>query len=541
MVRIVPKAQSASPEPFPQAGAEPPAPLHHRLMVWLASCAGELEMKGSRFWRYATALGALGVATVARWLLDPMLGDRAPYGMYLIAVLFVAWRAGLGPALVTVFGGTLLGRYFFDPPRWTLWFVTESNETALLMSLSVGIGTVLVCESLRITARDNRRLYELARESDARKDEFLATLAHELRNPLTPIRNATYLLAMIEHQDPRVVELQQMIGRHTEHLIRLVNDLLDLSRITQRKIELRHERVDLQAIVDGAVEAVRPLVREKRQDLQISVPADKLELNADGVRLTQVLTNLLHNAAKYTGNEGRIWLSVEAEGTSLVFRVRDTGIGIPPEMCERIFNLFEQVQQGIENSYGGLGIGLTLVRALVHLHGGTIEAQSPGVGLGSEFVVRLPLGGEASPAPAAEGALAPLERPLRIMVVDDSPAVAATLELVLLEWKHVVKVCPDGFAALAAVRAFKPDVVLADLGMPRMNGFQLAEELRRLPATREALLIAVSGYGQETDRQRSHEAGFSRHLVKPVNLTELSQILADHEVHAVTAALPSGD
>jgi signal transduction histidine kinase/CheY-like chemotaxis protein len=452
--------------------------------------------------------------------------------MYLLAVLFVVWRAGLGPALFTLFGGILLGRYFFDPPRLTLWMVTESNEAGLVMSLLVGFAAVLVSESLRVTARENRRLFELARQSDARKDEFLATLAHELRNPLMPIRNATYLLGEIEPPIPEVGELQQTIERHTEHLIRLVNDLLDLSRITQRKIELRRERVDLQSILDDAIEAVRPLMNEKRQEFQLALPGGNIELDADGVRLTQVVTNLMHNAAKYTGREGRIWLSADLENGDAVIRIRDTGIGIPPEMCDRIFGLFEQVHHGIENAHGGLGIGLTLVRELVHRHGGVVEARSAGSGLGSEFVVRLPGAGPApSHAAAAPTPLPPrvvAGRPLRIMIVDDSPAIVTTLGMILRDWKHIVQICSDGFSALEAARGFQPDVVLADLGMPRMNGYDMARELRRMPAMRDTVLIAIRGYGQESDMQRSREAGFSRHLVKPVDLAELKEVLTTY-------------
>jgi signal transduction histidine kinase/ActR/RegA family two-component response regulator len=507
---------------------KPPAP-QQRWLLWLASHAAATDAPRSWLSRYGVALGAVGVATVVRRLLDPLLADNAPYGVYLLAVLFVVWRAGLGPAVFTIFTGTLLGRYFFDAPRFTLWITTESNEAGYLMSVTIGFAAVVVSESLRVAAREYRRLFELARQSDARKDEFLATLAHELRNPLMPIRNATYLLGEIEPQNAEVARLQHTIERHTKHLIRLVNDLLDLSRITQRKIDLRRERVDLQSIFDDAVEAARPLMDEKRQEFHCSLPAGNITLEGDAVRLTQVVTNLLHNAAKYTGHEGRVWLSAELENGQAVIRVRDTGIGIPTDLCERIFGLFEQAHEGIENSQGGLGIGLTLVRELVERHGGTVEAHSPGPGLGSEFIVRLP-GAESAPG-VAPPALSPLPRgvaagrALRIMIVDDSPAIVATLDMILRDWKHIVQICNDGFAALEAARSFQPDVVLADLGMPRMNGYDLARALRRMPALRDCILIAISGYGQQADMQRSREAGFVRHLVKPVELETLKAIL----------------
>lgn len=511
--------------------------LRSRFLLWLAAHAGEMGAESPWYVRYGAALVSLVVATAVRQLLDPVLGDRAPYGMYLIAVSIVAWHAGFGPALLTVLGGTFLGRLCFDPPRGRYWIVTESSEVALLMSMTIGIVTILFCESLRIAARENRRLYGLAREADARKDAFLATLAHELRNPLTPIRNALYMLERQHPNEPRTVELQRMMTRHTDHLVRLVNELLDVSRITQRKIELRSERFELQTIVHGAVEVVRPLITEKRQELIVSLPKDEVYLQADGVRLTQIVTNLLHNASKYTNSEGRIWLNAETEGEELVVRVRDTGVGIAPESCERIFELFEQAHAGIEESQGGLGIGLTLVRELVHLHGGTVEARSAGLGLGSEFIVRLPVIASivlAKPEITRANDGDPVVGDsLKILVVDDSPGVARSLEMVLLDWRHDVLTCSDGFAALEAARTFKPDFVLADLGMPRMNGYQLAEEMRKLPGMDEVVLIAVSGYGHAADKQRSREVGFSRHLTKPVDLVELKELLASHRIQAL--------
>src|SRR5262245_16604536 len=359
-VQIAVSAPRASAHPMAEKPAARPKEL-----LWLVGKARQLGSKGWRLSGYASALAALSVATLVRLLLDPVLEYRAPYGVYLIAVLVVAWRAGLGPALFTVFGGTLLGRFLFEMPRGSLTFGTETSQASLFMSLTIGIVAAVLCESLRLTASDNRRLYDQARLADARKTEFLASLAHELRNPLTPIQNATYLLESIDDRSPRVIELHQLIGRHTNHLIRLVNDLLDMSRITQGKFQLQCERVELRTIVAGAIDVVRPLIDAKRQTFDISLPARHVEVQADGVRLTQVLTNLLQNAAKYTPEEGRVWLSAEVDRDWLVIRVRDSGIGIAPEMLGHIFNLFEQVPKSIEHSQGGLGIGLTLVRSLV--------------------------------------------------------------------------------------------------------------------------------------------------------------------------------
>ena len=507
------------------------------LMSRLVAFSG---LETPRWWlaRYGTAVVALAVATLVRIALDSVLQHRAPYGVYLIATMFVVWRAGLGPAVLTLGIGAALARYLFEIPHGSLSLATEASQTSLFMFLSIGLVIVLLGESLRVAALDNARLYQLARRADARKDEFLATLAHELRNPLAPIRNALYVLDTIDSHQPRVAGLHQMISRQTDHLTRLVNDLLDVSRITRGKIELKMERVRLRAVVEAALEVVRPLVDEKRQNLQVSLPQIDVLLHGDFVRLTQVLTNLLNNAAKYTDKEGRLWLTAEVEAGELVLRVRDTGIGIAPENCSRIFELFEQAPHAIEHSQGGLGVGLTLVRSLVQIHGGTVSAKSQGLGLGSEFTVRLPAAVEApTPRPSAANAQLAAQQPsisaqaeaakgLKILLVEDTPVVAASMAEVLKLWNHTVEICPDGFAALETVRTFKPDVILADLGMPRMNGYDLARELRHLPGMENVALVAISGYGQAADRQRSQEAGFDRHLVKPVDPAELQQALA---------------
>jgi signal transduction histidine kinase/CheY-like chemotaxis protein len=513
------------------SAVRPHVGVPQRCILWLSSWAGAIRLDRPIAWRYAAALAALVVATAARQLLDGYLETRAPYGVYLIAVLFVAWRAGWGPSLVTLVAGAALGRFLFDAPRYSFSLATDFSQTGLIMSLTIGLAAIYFCESLRLKARMNRRLYDAARQADARKDEFLATVAHELRNPLMPIRTAIYLLAQDPQQSPRTGELQQMLSRHTEHLIRLVNDLLDVSRITQGKIELRLERVHLLRVVDSAIEAVRPLIDEKRQELRVNLPEGTIVLEADGVRLTQVFTNLLHNAAKYTGKEGRIWLSADVADSQLVLRIRDTGVGIPPEMCERVFDLFQQVQRGIESTQGGLGIGLTLVRELVLMHRGTVSAASPGVGLGSEFTVRLPV---VVAEPRAARAVtnpqhipqAPAGPARRVLVVDDSPGIRKSLEMILKDWAHIVRTCPDGFAALEEARLFKPDIILADLSMPRMSGYKLAQELRRLPEAKQAVLIAISGFGQQADVQLAQQSGFDCHLTKPVDLTELQSLLA---------------
>jgi signal transduction histidine kinase/ActR/RegA family two-component response regulator len=468
------------------------------------------------------------VATLFRLLLDPAMPDRATYGPCLIATAFVAWRYGLGPALVTLGGGAVLACLLFEEPRFTLLGLSNAGQAAFIFTLLIGLTTALLCESLRVAARYHACLARQAREADARKDEFLATLSHELRNPLAPIRFALYQLEHIEANNPRATQLRQLIDSQMEYLVRLVNDLLDVSRITRGKVELQLERAKLSSIVDAALNLVRPMLEDKEHNLQVTLPPAEVYLKVDAMRLTQVLSNLLHNAAKYTENRGRIWLNVQTEDEQVVIRVRDTGIGISPEMQHRIFDLFQQAHSSIEKSQGGLGIGLTLARNLVEMHGGSLAVSSPGLGLGSEFTVRLPVVEnleESVPQPSSE--IVPQARTwLRILVVDDSVAVATTLADVLRLWKHTVEVANDAFSALEVASRFKPDVILADLGLPRMNGYQFAEEVRRLPGMEHVVLIAVSGYGQTKDQERSKAAGFVRHLVKPVGVNELELAIA---------------
>jgi signal transduction histidine kinase len=367
-------------------------------------------------------------------------------------------------------------------------------------------------------------------EDDRRKDEFLATLAHELRNPLAPIRNALGVLRLQRLGDPVVEQLGGMMGRQVALMVRLIDDLLDVSRITRGKIELRKELVDVARVAADAVETARPLIQERRHHLETALPAEPLRLEADPARLAQVIANLLNNAAKYTEPGGRIRLAAERQDGEAVVRVRDTGIGVRPEMLPKIFDLFQQADRPEGRVSEGLGIGLTLVKRLVELHGGRVSAHSAGPGQGSEFVVRLPL-------PAAPGLVrAPSSRPTRgaagaagrrVLIVEDNADAADSLALLLRALGHEVRVVGDGPAALEAASSFRPDVALLDIGLPEMDGYEVARRLRRDPALGDAVLVALSGYGQEEDRRRSHAAGFDVHLVKPVDLEGLQALLAD--------------
>jgi PAS domain S-box-containing protein len=376
-----------------------------------------------------------------------------------------------------------------------------------------------------ITAR--MRMQETLHDADRRKDQFLAVLAHELRNPLASVRNAVRVMhnTLLDEADFR--RCRDMIDRQADQLSRLVDDLLDISRITEGKIKLRLEVVDLRAAVDEAVAACRPLIDGLGHALEQQRPEAPVWVHGDHLRLVQVVTNLLTNAAKYQDEGGHIGLSIEpADGTALV-RVQDEGIGIPPEMMSRVFDLFTQVDGSSERARGGLGIGLSLVKNLVEMHGGSVAVRSEGRGRGAEFSVRLPCRAEG-PTPARSGpetiAAGPL-RALRILVVDDNQDAAESLALLLRHEGHDVFIGNDGKSALALAGVKQPEVVFLDIGLPGMDGYEICRRLRA-SGQRDAVIVAVSGYGQDDDRRRSHEAGFASHFVKPVDPTVLLRMLA---------------
>src|SRR5512135_734222 len=378
---------------------------------------------------------------------------------------------------------------------------------------------------------ENARLYRERREADRRKDEFLAMLAHELRNPMAPILNALHLLRE-QGGGPMAEQAREVAERQVRHLARLVDDLLDVSRISSGKIHLRKGRVELGETVARAVETARPLIAARRHELSGSLPDEPIPLEADAARLEQVLANLLNNAAKYTEPGG--WIAIEArrEGEAAVVRVRDNGIGIAPELLPRIFDLFTQADRSLDRSQGGLGIGLTLVRSLVEMHDGSVTAASAGVGKGSEFVVRLPLGapeapgeteGTGHPGPPPESVEA---RSRRVLVVEDNIDGARLMARLLESRGHQTRVAHDGPSALEAAREQCPEVVLLDIGLPGMDGYQVAERLRGMEGMERALLVALTGYGQDGDRQRSHEAGVDLHMIKPVDPEALIKLVA---------------
>jgi signal transduction histidine kinase/ActR/RegA family two-component response regulator len=378
-------------------------------------------------------------------------------------------------------------------------------------------------------AVDNARLFRDARQADRLKDEFLAMLGHELRNPLTPILTALHLMDLRGGEAFR--HERTIIARQVRHVVRLVDDLLDVSRVRSGKIQLRRERIEVVQAIAAAVETASPLLEQRVQNLSISVPVGGLPVLADPGRLSQAISNLLTNAAKYTEPGGTITVVASVEEGQVCIRVRDTGIGIDPETLPMVFDLFVQAEKSIDRSQGGLGIGLTIARSVVELHGGSISAHSTGTGEGSEFVIRLPLapGPEEEPPravaapPAAEPAGA---KPRRVLIVDDNQDAADTLAAILDELGCATRVAYDGPSAIAAAHSFRPDLALLDIGLPVMDGYELAQRFRRTEATSTMRLVAVTGYGQVTDRQRSSAAGFDEHIVKPVGLDTIRDILA---------------
>ncbi len=361
-----------------------------------------------------------------------------------------------------------------------------------------------------------------------RKDEFLAMLAHELRNPLAPVLHATQILRIRAECAETSARMRTLIEQQVHHMARLIDDLVDVSRVTCGKIRLRSGRVDLAEIASRSREAARPWLEAGGHALTVAMPAAPLAVMGDATRLEQILTSLLSNAAKYTDDGGSIRLTIERDGDEAVLRVVDSGIGIAAPLLPRVFDLFTQADCTLDRSGGGLGIGLTLVRSLVLLHGGTVQARSPGLGQGSEFIVRLPALDDAPTAqpghtPAASGATA-AERP--ILIVDDNVSAATSLAMLVKLWGYGPLVAHDGPKALEMARDHGPPIVLLDIGLPGMDGLEVARRLRQIPVVAGSTIVAMTGYGQDDDRKRSREAGFDHHLVKPVDLDALERLIA---------------
>jgi signal transduction histidine kinase/ActR/RegA family two-component response regulator len=413
----------------------------------------------------------------------------------------------------------LLGVHKPAPYRWRARDVAQLEEAAMRVHLRL--------ERARAESALADSEAKL-REDDRRKDEFLAMLAHELRNPLAPIVNAVQLLDQRRLDEPAQQNIRAIIGRQVSRLTRLVDDLLEVSRISSGRIQLHRELVDLDTVIERAVETVRPLLEKRRHALELSLPDRPVWVHADATRLEQVVVNLLNNATKYTDEGGRIRLSLAIEDGQAALRIADNGIGIERELLPRIFDLFTQAERSLDRSRGGLGIGLSLVRTLVHMHGGSVSVDST-VGRGSVFTVLLPLATPVAGAEAgssSEPAAVSIE-PLRVLVVDDNVDAALSFRLLLELAGHEVALAHDGAEALEVARQFRPQVGFIDIGLPVLDGYEVARRLRRSATTCDSLLVAVTGYGQQTDRAQASAAGFDHHLVKPVYFTSLQTVLTE--------------
>jgi PAS domain S-box-containing protein len=430
--------------------------------------------------------------------------------------------------------------YHFDTVR------VRSDGRPIHVSLTISpirdelgriVGASKIARDITDRKQDEERIYDLMtqlKEADLRKNEFLAMLAHELRNPLAPLLSLLEIMKRGDGNGAMLDQVRSTLDRQLGQMVRLVDDLLDTSRITRGKLELRKGRVEVASVIHQSVEACRPLAQRAMHELNVSLPAEPINLHADPARLAQVFGNLLNNACKYTEPGGRIWVSAERQGGDVVVKVKDTGLGIPSGKLVSIFELFAQIDRSMERSQGGLGIGLTLVKRLVEMHGGSVEAHSEGQGMGSEFVVRLPILVEGPKAEMPKGTVdEPAPTNHRILVVDDNPDAAASLAMLLKITGNDTQIAHDGIEAVEAASAFRPDVVLLDIGLPKLNGHDACRRIREQPWGKHMVLVALTGWGQDEDRRQSKEAGFDHHMVKPVDFNALMSLLAGLKVTPV--------
>lgn len=420
-------------------------------------------------------------------------------------------------------------------------YVAGPPEAELLRELAaraaIAFENARLYRSLRNEIEERRQAERRLQESNRRKDEFLAMLSHELRNPLAPIRNAIEVIRRVLSPDPRLAWAADITDRQVRHLTKLVEELLDVARISQGKIALQLESVDLLAVIAHSMETARPVIEARRHRLELQLPAQPVWLRGDFARLSQVVANLLNNAAKYTPESGALQLSLETRDGLAFISVRDNGIGIEPELLPHVFDLFEQGRRSLDRSQGGLGVGLTLVQRLVQLHHGRIEARSAGVGQGAEFVVSLPCLREVvPPLPVESGTEQAARTGCRVLVVDDNADAADSVAMFLRLEGHSVETACDGHEALARAAAFAPDVVVLDIGLPGLDGYEVARRLRQSSFCGASLLVALTGYGQRGDQAQAHAAGFDHHLVKPADPCRLARLVADWQPACSAAA-----
>jgi signal transduction histidine kinase/CheY-like chemotaxis protein len=490
-------------------------------------------MSASRNWLRGCIVGVAASAIVIS-LGGYLFDDNAQVFFFVVPVV-AAWSGGLVAGLFATGLSAVLGGYFFI--QHTAFVVSDpADQFRVVTFLVVGSLISWLIESLdsarrRLEDRQQQleRQQELLADADRRKDEFLATLAHELRNPLTPISNALQLWPLVEKDPIEMDNLRAMMDRQVRQITRLINDLMDVSRITRGKIELGKQPLDLGTLLQHAIESIQPYIESCGQQVTVTFPTEPVFVDGDPARLTQVLGNLLNNAVKYSGRNGLIWATVSRNGDEALVSIRDNGPGIPQHMLSDIFEMFRQVDGSLTRTNGGMGIGLTLVKQLVELHGGTVEARSDGLGKGSEFLIRLKAL-DTTGNPVVGGAVhrsktihALPQR--RILVVDDIKESACTLASVLRGMGQEVAVAHDGLTAIEWALSHRPDAVFLDIAMPELDGYDVARRLRGSPETATIVLVALTGYGQESDRRQAIEAGFNYHMVKPPNLDALEKVL----------------
>ena len=489
--------------------------------------------------RYGFSAAVVFLATLLRHFLDPYLGAETAFGYYYCAVAFATWYGGTGPGILATVTGYLLGVYFFIPPRYSFEPTNVSGLVACGTYIIASV-TILVLsqashrayqnESMKAMQALNMELREQARqlaEMDVHKNEFLAMLGHELRNPLSGVLGGIQVLRMIGRKDTEAEEMRGVVERQANHMARLIEDLLDVSRIAQGKIRLRREKVDLVQVVRQTAENFRYRSEENDIGIVLRLPGEPVWVCADPTRLLQVVGNLIANAVKFTDSGGRIDVQLEADENKARVAVKDTGIGMEPEVLARVFEAFVQADSTLERSRGGLGLGLALAKGIVEMHGGEITAHSDGIGRGSVFCIRLPVCNEperpSQPVTESRGT----RKSHRVLVIDDRRDAVVPVRKMLQLLGHEVAVAGDGESGLAKAKEFGPDVVLCDIGLPDMNGYLVAKALRAIPQSRSAYLVAVTGYGLEEDRRCAAEAGFDFHITKPVGRNDLERLLGE--------------
>jgi signal transduction histidine kinase/ActR/RegA family two-component response regulator len=487
-------------------------------------------MLGGRFVRghgYVLAACVTALVLVGREAVAGLLGRSDPFLPFIGAVLIAAWEGGLRPGLLATLLSVVATDFFFVKPFFSLQIAKFVHGGDLLLFVVLGV----LISSL---SEKRLRLVRQLREADRGKDEFLATLAHELRNPLAPIANSVEYLRLHPSADPKRRKLSDVLKRQVDHMTRLVDDLLDISRITRDKLELRKESIDLAAIVESAVETARPQIDAQGHELSVSLPGEPIYLEADPVRLAQVFSNLLNNSAKFTPRGGRLELAARRQDTEVEVTVRDNGIGIEARDLGRIFESFAQVSHVPRGTMTGIGIGLAIARRLVALHGGTIQAASAGAGQGSEFTVRIPIAARPTSLATLPPSSSASTINCHILIADDNKDSVESLAILLAASGCRVNTAYDGLEAVQRARELRPEVALLDIDMPMLDGYEAARRIREQDCP--IVLIALTGWGQPEDRRRSSAAGFDYHLTKPLDLARLRALLSNLKERSTATA-----